>query len=314
MREGLSDGAEEHVKSGAGRFGYSHGARPKDAGESGYSRVAHPNDDGSKAYRYVEGINPVAESVRAGTRIEQLYVQKEFAKNNTESAGVPAETVKKNTKKFAGIIRDVSLRGAKVSFISKALLDKMSETGHHQGIIARCAPFEYSDTDAMLAYAKERDEDPFLILLDGVEDPQNLGAIIRTANVAGAHGVIIPKNRSAQVTPAAERAAAGAACHTPVARVVNAARTLEELKKKGIWCVCADMNGENMYTRDLTGPVCLVLGSEGSGVSRIVREACDFSVSIPMKGDINSLNVSVAAGVLSYEIERQRLMSRSKKT
>ena len=159
----------------------------------------------------------------------------------------------------------------------------------------------------MLELARERGEDPFLILLDNIEDPHNLGAIIRTANLAGAHGVVIPKRRAAGLTATVAKTSAGALNYTPVAKVTNLKKTMEELKEKGLWFVCADMDGEQMYKLNLTGPIGLVVGSEGEGVSRLVRETCDFAAAIPMKGDIDSLNASVAAGVLAYEIVRQRL-------
>ena len=174
-------------------------------------------------------------------------------------------------------------------------------------MIAQVAAYDYSTVDEILARAEEKGEAPFLIILDNVEDPHNLGAIIRTANLAGAHGVIIPKRRAVGLTSTVAKTSAGAINYTPVAKVTNIVRTIEELKEKGIWFVCADMGGETMYDLDLTGPMGLVIGNEGEGVSRLVREACDFTASIPMKGDIDSLNASVAAGVLAYEIVRQRL-------
>ena len=194
----------------------------------------------------------------------------------------------------------------------KERLDQLSETRAHQGVIAQVAAYEYSTVEDILAKAEEKGEPPFLILLDNVEDPHNLGAIIRTANLAGAHGVIIPKRRAVGLTSTVAKTSAGAINYTPVAKVTNLVRTMEELKEKGIWFVCADMGGESMYRMNLTGPIGLVIGNEGEGVSRLVKEACDFTASIPMKGDIDSLNASVAAGVLAYEIVRQRLASESK--
>ena len=183
----------------------------------------------------------------------------------------------------------------------------MSSTGHHQGVIAQAAAYDYSTVDEMLAAAREKGEDPFLILLDDIEDPHNLGAIIRTANLAGAHGVIIPKRRAAGLTAVVARASAGAINYTPVAKVTNLTNTIKELKEQGLWFVCADMGGETMYDLNLTGPIGLVIGNEGEGVSRLVRESCDFIASVPMKGNIDSLNASVATGVLAYEIVRQRM-------
>ena len=184
----------------------------------------------------------------------------------------------------------------------------MSETGKHQGVIAMTAAYDYAEVDDILNKAREKGEAPFVVLLDNIEDPHNLGAIIRTANLAGAHGVIIPKNRAVGLTATVARTSAGALNYTPVARVTNIARTIEELKKEGLWFVCADMGGTSMYQLDLKGPIGLVIGNEGEGVSRMVKEKCDFVASIPMKGDIDSLNASVAAGVLAYEIVRQRLL------
>lgn len=199
-----------------------------------------------------------------------------------------------------------------INYVSKERLDQLSETRAHQGVIAQVAAYEYSTVEEILARAEEKGEPPFLILLDNVEDPHNLGAIIRTANLAGAHGVIIPKRRAVGLTSTVAKTSAGAINYTPVAKVTNIVRTIEELKEKGIWFVCADMGGETMYDLDLTGPMGLVIGNEGEGVSRLVREACDFTASIPMKGDIDSLNASVAAGVFAYEIVRQRLVKSSK--
>ena len=199
-----------------------------------------------------------------------------------------------------------------INYVSKERQDQLSETHAHQGVIAQVAAYEYSTVEDILAKAEEKGEPPFLILLDNVEDPHNLGAIIRTANLAGAHGVIIPKRRAVGLTSTVAKTSAGAINYTPVAKVTNLVRTMEELKQKGIWFVCADMGGESMYRMNLTGPIGLVIGNEGEGVSRLVREACDFTASIPMKGDIDSLNASVAAGVLAYEIVRQRLVAESK--
>ena len=186
-------------------------------------------------------------------------------------------------------------------------LTQLSQTGRHQGVIAYTAAYEYAQVEDMLALAKERGEDPFLSLLDDIEDPHNLGAIIRTANLAGAHGVIIPKRRAVGLTATVAKTSAGAINYTPVAKVTNLTKTMKELKEKGLWFVCADMGGESMYKLNLTGPIGLVIGNEGEGVSRLVKETCDFVASIPMKGDIDSLNASVATGVLAYEIVRQRL-------
>lgn len=237
----------------------------------------------------LEGRQAVLEALRAGRSIERIYMQ-----DNLHDG--PLDTIRREAKK-----RNIRLR-----FVEKAMLDNMSETSHHQGVIASVASFNYAEVDDILAKAEEKGEPPFLFILDGIEDPHNLGAIIRTANVCGAHGVILPKDRAATLTATAVRASAGAINHTPVARVTNLSRTIEELKTKGLWFVCADMNGTSMYDLDLSGPTGLVIGSEGEGVSRLVKEHCDFTASIPMYGDIDSLNASVAAAVLAYEVVRRR--------
>ena len=205
------------------------------------------------------------------------------------------------------IVREAKKHDTIVNFVPKERLDSMSETGHHQGVMAYAAAYEYAEVEDILKIAEEKGEPPFLFLLDGIEDPHNLGAIIRTANLAGAHGVIIPKRRAVGLTATVARTSAGALNYTPVAKVTNMVATIEDLKKRGIWFVCADMGGESMYRLNLTGPIGLVIGNEGEGVSRLVKEKCDMIASIPMKGDIDSLNASVATGVLAYEIVRQRL-------
>lgn len=194
-----------------------------------------------------------------------------------------------------------------MNFVTKERLDQLSETKKHQGVIAMAAAYGYSTVDEILARAEEKGEPPFLVLLDNIEDPHNLGAIIRTANLAGAHGVIIPKRRAVGLTATVAKASAGAINYTPVAKVTNLTQTIKELKEKGIWFVCADMGGTTMYDLDLKGPIGLVIGNEGEGVGKLVKENCDFIASIPMRGDIDSLNASVACGVLSFEIVRQRM-------
>ncbi len=238
----------------------------------------------------IEGRNPVLEAFRSGKPVDRLYVL-EGCKDG------PVMTILREAKKQDTIVR----------YVNKERLDQLSETGAHQGVIAVVAAYEYGTVQDMLDLAKEKNEDPFLILLDDIEDPHNLGAIIRTANLAGAHGVIIPKRRAVGLTATVAKASAGALNYTPVAKVTNLTRTITELKEQGLWFVCADMDGTPMYDLNLTGPIGLVVGSEGSGVSRLVKEACDFNAAIPMQGDIDSLNASVAAGVLAYEIVRQRL-------
>lgn len=238
----------------------------------------------------IEGRNAVLEAFRAGKTIDKLYVQ------DGCHDGI-MNTITREARKGDTII----------NYVAKERLDQMSSTGKHQGVIAQAAAYEYADMEEIFAKAEEQGEPPFVFLLDEIEDPHNLGAIIRTANLAGAHGVIIPKRRAAGLTATVVKASAGALNYTPVVKVTNMAQTIDELKKRGLWFVCADMGGETMYRLNLTGPIGLVIGNEGDGVSRLVREKCDYIASIPMKGNIDSLNASVAAGVLAYEIVRQRL-------
>ena len=238
----------------------------------------------------IEGRNPVIEAYRSGKTIDKLFVL-----DGCQDG--PVKTITREARKQHTII----------SYVSKERLDQLSETHHHQGVIAIAAAYDYASVDDILAKAREKGEAPFIFLLDGIEDPHNLGAIIRTANLAGAHGVIIPKHRAVGLTATVARTSAGALNFTPVAKVTNLGATMDELKKEGLWFVCADMKGEVMYRQNLTGPFGIVIGNEGEGVSRLVREKCDFTASIPMKGDIDSLNASVAAGVLAYEIVRQRM-------
>ena len=238
----------------------------------------------------IEGRNAVLEALRSGKPMDNLYVL-----DGCQDG--PIRTIVREAKKH-----DVILQ-----FVTKERLNKLSETGKHQGVIAHAAAYEYAQVEDMLELAKSRGEDPFIFLLDNIEDPHNLGAIIRTANLAGAHGVIIPKRRAVGLTATVARTSAGALNYTPVARVTNLKKTVEDLKKQGLWFVCADMDGTVMYDLDLKGPIGLVIGNEGEGVSRLMKENCDFVAAIPMKGEIDSLNASVAAGVLAYEIVRQRL-------
>lgn len=239
----------------------------------------------------IEGRNACLEALRAGKPIDKIYVL-----DGCQDG--PVLTIKREARKH-----DIM-----VKYVAKERLDQMSETGKHQGVIACAAAYEYSQVEDILAAAAQKGEDPFIFILDNIEDPHNLGAIIRTANLAGAHGVIIPKNRAVGLTATVARTSAGALNYTPVAKVTNISKTIEELKEKGLWFVCADMGGESMYRLNLKGPIGMVIGNEGEGVSRLVREKCDYIASIPMKGDIDSLNASVAAGVLAYEIVRQRML------
>lgn len=238
----------------------------------------------------IEGRNAVIEAFRSGKTIDKLFVL-DGCKDG------PVMTILREAKKTDTIIK----------YVDKERLDHMSKTGHHQGVIANAAAYEYAEVEDILNAAKEKGEPPFIFILDGIEDPHNLGAIIRTANLCGAHGVIIPKHRAAGLTATVAKTSAGALNYTPVAKVTNIGNTIEELKKEGLWFVCADMGGETMYRLNLKGPIGLVIGNEGEGVSRLVKEKCDFTASIPMKGNIDSLNASVAAGVLAYEIVRQRM-------
>ena len=238
----------------------------------------------------IEGRNAVLEAFRSGKTIDRLFVL-----DGCRDGAV--STITRGARKHDTMIQ----------FVTKERLNQMSETGKHQGVIAYAAAYEYADIDDMFRLAEEKGEPPFLILLDNIEDPHNLGAIIRTANLSGAHGVIIPKRRAVGLTATVAKTSAGALNYTPVAKVTNLGATIEELKERGMWFVCADMDGELMYRLNLTGPIGLVIGSEGEGVGRLVKEKCDLTASIPMKGEIDSLNASVAAGILAYEIVRQRL-------
>ena len=239
----------------------------------------------------IEGRNAVIEAYRSGKPIDKLFIL-----DGCQDG--PMMTIKREAKKHDTLVK----------YVTKERLDQLSETGKHQGVIAYAAAYEYAEVDDILEAAKKKGEPPFIFLLDNIEDPHNLGAIIRTANLAGAHGVIIPKHRAVGLTATVAKTSAGALNYTPVAKVANLGQTIDELKEKGIWFVCADMDGEVMYRQNLTGPIGLVIGNEGNGVSRLVKEKCDFTTAIPMNGDIDSLNASVAAGVLAFEIVRQRMV------
>ena len=227
----------------------------------------------------IEGRNAVLEAFRAGKTIDKLFVL-----DGCQDG--PVKSILREAKKTDTII----------NFVDKERLDRLANSGHHQGVVAQAAAYEYAEVEDILNAAKEKGEAPFIFILDEIEDPHNLGAIIRTANLCGAHGVIIPKRRAVGLTATVAKTSAGAVNYTPVAKVTNIAKTIEELKKEGMWFVCADMDGQTMYDLNLTGPIGLVIGNEGAGVSRLVKEKCDFTASIPMKGDIDSLNASVAAG------------------
>lgn len=237
----------------------------------------------------IEGRNAVLEALRSGRSIDKIFIL-------MGSHDGPIQSILRESKKHDVII----------SYVSKERLNQISETGNHQGVIAMAASYAYATVEDILQRAAEKGEPPFILLLDGIEDPHNLGAIIRTANLAGAHGIIIPKHRAVGLTATVAKTSAGAINYTPVAKVTNLGVAIEQLKKEGLWFVCADMEGTRMYDLDLKGPIGLVIGNEGGGVSRLVREKCDLIASIPTKGDIDSLNASVAAGILAYEIVRQR--------
>lgn len=268
----------------------------KNTGESSREQAFKENTGGQdeesafETGHIIEGRHAVTEAFRSGRTIDKLYLLEGCQDG-------PILTIKREAKKQDTIVK----------YVTKERLGQLSETGKHQGVVAVAAAYAYASVEEILDRARQRKEAPFLLLLDGIEDPHNLGAIIRTANLAGAHGVIIPKNRAVGLTAAVARASAGALNYTPVAKVTNLSKTIEELKKEGLWFVCADMGGTSMYQLDLKGPMGLVVGSEGQGVSRLVREKCDMTAAIPMRGDIDSLNASVAAGILVYEIVRQRL-------
>ena len=241
----------------------------------------------------IEGRNAVLEAFRSGKTIDKLFVLDGCQDGPVRS-----------------ILREAKKHDTIVNYVAKERLEQLSETGKHQGVIAISAAYEYAEVEDILKNAEEKGEPPFIFILDGIEDPHNLGTIIRTANLAGAHGVVIPKRRAVGLTSTVAKTSAGALNYTPVAKVTNLGHTIDELKEQGMWFVCADMGGETMYNLNLTGPIGVVIGNEGEGVSRLIREKCDFVASIPMKGDIDSLNASVAAGVLGYEIVRQRLQKK----
>lgn len=247
------------------------------------------NDIGMSREDVIFGRNPVMEAIRSGRTVDKVFV---VAGSVTGSA--------------KAIIAKCKDRKIPVKEVPQTKLDFMCGGGNHQGIAATVSEYSYSSVDDILSEAEKRGEKPFVILCDGIEDPHNLGAIIRTAECVGAHGVIIPERRSASLTATVAKASSGALEYVKVARVTNLASTMEHLKEKGVWFYAADMDGESWCGTDLSGAVCLVIGSEGEGVGRLVKEKCDGVISLPMKGKINSLNASVAAGVAMYEAARQR--------
>ncbi|GAB6159409.1 23S rRNA (guanosine(2251)-2'-O)-methyltransferase RlmB [Howardella ureilytica] len=260
----------------------------RDKSKSGFSAA---DAEETQNNGQIEGRNPVIEAFRAGVTIDKVFLLE----------GCRDGAI--NT-----ILREAKKNNTIYYFVSKERLNELSLTGHHQGVIAKCAENSYGSLEDIFAKAQEKGEPPFVFILDEIEDPHNLGAIIRTANVSGAHGVIIEKRHAAGITPVVVKTSAGATNFTPVVKVTNINRTIEELKEKGLWIACADMDGENMYKANLSGAIGIVIGNEGSGVSKLVRKNCDFTVSIPVRGEIESLNASVAAGVLAYEVVRARTM------
>lgn len=244
-------------------------------------------------YDVIEGRQPVIEFLKAGHPVNKVLI----AKGNTHRA----------LQQITALAKE---QGAAVQEVSKEQLDRMSSTGNHQGVIAQIAAVEYAELDDLLSAPRDPEWDPFLLVLDGLQDPHNLGSILRSAEAARVSGVIIPKRRAVGVTPVVAKVSAGALSYVPVARVVNIARTIEQLKEAGFWVVGADMDGEPCYSQNLKGPVALVIGSEGEGLSRLVKENCDFLTRIPMLGQINSLNAGVAAAVLMFEVVRQRTLDR----
>lgn len=235
------------------------------------------------------GRNTVLEALKAKRTIDKILILN----------GSREGSIKK-------IFNDAKLQNIVIQNVEKEKLDKLAGTGKHQGVIALAAAYDYVEVEDILKIAEEKQEAPFILILDNICDPHNLGAIIRTANIVGVHGIIIPKRRAVGLTSVVAKTAAGALEYTPVAKVTNLVQTMDKLKEKGIWIACADMDGEEMYKVDLKGSLAMVIGAEGEGVSRLIKEKCDFIASIPMKGDITSLNASVAAGVLMYEALRQR--------
>ena len=237
----------------------------------------------------IEGRNPVFEALVGDLPIEKIYI---------------SETA--HGSQISKIINEAKRRGIQFKSVSADRLDEISETQNNQGVVAVVSTVSYCSVDDIFALADERGEKPFIIICDEITDPHNLGAIIRTANAVGAHGVIIPKNRAVGVNAVVFKTSAGAAAHTKIAKVGNLTQTINELKRRGVWITGADMSGQLMYDEDLKGSIALVVGSEGKGISKKIKENCDFLVKVPMVGQINSLNASVAASVIMYEVLRQR--------
>lgn len=261
---------------------YKTGNKSK-VGEYKSSSDNEPNEN------IIEGRNPVIEVLKSGRTVEKLFISK--------------GTVEGSLKMIISMAKDM---GIVISEVDRKKLDDMSTTHSHQGVIALVSPYVYSSIDEILKLADKKGEAPFIVILDEIEDPHNLGSIIRSANVYGAHGIIIPKRRSALVTATVAKASAGAVEYTRIAKMTNLNQAIRELKEKGLWVIGTDMDGEICYESNLTGPIAIVIGSEGKGISRLIKENCDGIVRIPMQGELNSLNASVAAGTIMYEIIRQR--------
>ena len=237
----------------------------------------------------IEGRNPVIEAIKNDREIDKIMI------SNSAKEG--------SIKKIIAMAKEKNLV---VQYVDKNKLDEISTSHAHQGVIAQVSEYKYYELDELIASAKEKSEHPFFIILDEITDPHNLGTIIRTADAVGAHGVIIPKRRSVHITPTVAKASAGAVEYVPVCKVTNIVNTIKKLKEECLWIAAADMDGQPFYEQDLTGPIGLVIGSEGFGISRLVKQNCDFTVKMPMVGNVTSLNASVAGGILLYEIFRQR--------
>lgn len=257
--------------------------RPQNRQKSANSRTKTERDD-----NLIFGRNPVIEALEAGRKLEKVIVL---------DGGVGS------LRKIIGMAKEAKLR---VEFVDRKTLDRISGGENHQGVIAKGRIFEYSNIDDVFDSAGKKGEEPFILILDGIEDPHNLGAILRTGECAGVHGIIIPERRAASVDSIAMKVAAGAAEYVNVVRVKNLSRTLDELKNKGVWIVGLDMGEKVYYEQNLQGPIALVVGNEGHGISRLIREKCDYIASIPLKGKVSSLNASNAVAVAVYEVVRQR--------
>ena len=254
------------------------------------NRDKSPMDTPELPEDMLAGRNAVMEALKGSSRINRLMV----ADGSSEGS-------------IRELIAVAKEKGVPVQFLERSKLDSMAKGIRHQGVLAQVSPVEYVELEDILTKAREKQEDPFIILLDELEDPHNLGAILRSADAAGAHGVLIPKRRSCPLSATVAKTSAGAVEHVPVARIGNIVQTIKALKEEGLWVAGADMDGKNYYEADLTGPLLLVVGSEGQGIGRLVKEQCDFIVRIPMLGAINSLNASVAGSVLMFEVTKQRL-------